>query len=289
MPTLPVDSSSITISEVWNDGVESAFAKIRQILREKVDAAEYMVAFDTEFAIPDVTGRPPNHAGGEPRTADGHYSQLRAYANGGSLVQVGLGLADEHYNLIGGKMFQFNIRFDAAWRHPDHSGVAVMRRAGVKLEEHATRGIPAEQFVELLAASGLLGNDELAWITFMGYVDFGYLIMLLRRLRGGEEGSLQASREEFLDEFRAAFPRSWDCKVFSKYGGCVGEPPVPGGLAGVAKELAVKRVGEAHQAASDALVALRCHRKMMRMRPDFGAKICNLLYGVCTFYAPSLN
>lgn len=110
----------------------------------------------------------------------------------------------------------------------------------------------------LLAASGLLGNDELAWITFMGYVDFGYLIMLLR-LRGGGEGLLPASREEFLDEFRAAFPRSYDCKVFSKYGGCVGEP-VPGGLAGVALELAVKREGEAHQAASDALLALRCHR-----------------------------
>ncbi|CAL4909782.1 unnamed protein product [Urochloa decumbens] len=259
--------------EIWDDGVESTFNEIEGVLIDK-GGAEYMVAFDTEFAIPDGTVR----SKGEPPNADGHYEQLCAYVNRGNLVQVGIGFADERYKLVGGKIFQFNIRFDPELREPDHKGVEVMRKAGLKLEEHAKRGIPAERFTKLLGASGLLGNDKLAWITFMGYIDFGYLIRLLR----GKD--LPASREHFLNEFRAFFPRSYDCKVFSKYGKCI-EEPVPGGLSGVASELGVKREGEGyHQAASDALLALKCHRKLMRMKPDFGAKICTMLYGVQPFF-----
>ncbi|CAL4909783.1 unnamed protein product [Urochloa decumbens] len=258
----------VNILEIWAYGVESAFEDIREILTEKGDD-RYFVAFDTEFAVPDRIEK----SQGEPSIPDGHYRQLCTYVNRGNLVQVGLGFADEQFNLIGGKIFQFNIHFDTDWRAPGHKGVEVMHKAGLKLHEHRARGIPAVQFMELLSESGILWNDSLDWITFNGYTDFGFLI---RHLRGQ---NLPLSCEQFLTEFKAIFPSSYDCKVFSTYGQCLNNP-IPGGLKGVAEKLQVER-GKEHQAASDALLALRCYQKLTTMRPDFAANIRSLLYGIC--------
>lgn len=268
-PTAFVDSSAVKIKEVWCDEVEAVFEEISTILRDQGDEM-YLVAFDTEFAIPDGLGE----SKGAPQTPDGHYQQLCDYVNTGDLVQVGIAFADKHYNVVGGKVFQFNIHFDPEWRQPNHSGVKFMVKSGLNLKEHAIRGIEVGRFVELLSASGAFRNNKLSWITFMGYIDFGHLIKLL------SGNDLPASREDFLDQFRAIFPCSYDCKVFSKFGKCI-EEPVPGALARVASKLEVKRKEGMHQAASDALLTLSCYRKRMSLKPEFGPKICTVLYGVC--------
>ncbi|KAF8726847.1 hypothetical protein HU200_019327 [Digitaria exilis] len=224
-PTAFVDSSAGKIKEVWCDEVEAVFEEISTILRDQGDEM-YLVAFDTEFAIPDGLGE----SKGAPQTPDGHYQQLCDYVNTGDLVQMGLAFADKHYNVVGGKVFQFNIHFDPEWRQPNHSGVKFMVKSGLNLKEHAIRGIEVGRFVELLSASGAFRNNKLSWITFMGYIDFGHLIKLL------SGNDLPASREDFLDQFRAIFPCSYDCKVFSKFGKCI-EEPVPGALARVASKL----------------------------------------------------
>lgn len=228
------------------------------------------MTFDTEFAIPDniVTLK------GEPDIPEGHYKQLRSYVNGGDLVQAAIGFANECFNLMGGKVFQFNLAFDPDCRLPGHKGVEVMRGAGLKLQDHKTKGIPIDKFIILLSASGLLGNDRLSWVTFNGYTDFGYLVRFLT----GED--LPVRRDMFLNHFRTIFPRSYDCKVFSTYSRCI-KGHVPPGLEGIAFRLGVKREGDGHQAASDALLTLRCYWELMKKRPTFAPKICGLLYGVC--------
>ncbi|KAF8716436.1 hypothetical protein HU200_026315 [Digitaria exilis] len=159
-PTAFVDSSAVKIKEVWCDEVEAVFEEISTILRDQGDEM-YLVAFDTEFAIPDGLGE----SKGAPQTPDGHYQQLCDYVNTGDLVQVGIAFADKHYNVVGGKVFQFNIHFDPEWRQPNHSGVKFMVKSGLNLKEHAVRGIEVGRLVELLSASGAFRNNKLSLIS----------------------------------------------------------------------------------------------------------------------------
>ncbi|RLN30021.1 putative CCR4-associated factor 1-10-like protein [Panicum miliaceum] len=247
LPRLQVDSDDVKIVEIWRDTSQAAFSEIGSILRS-IESGSCFVALDTEFCIPDGINVLPY----EPPTPDAHYSQLRSYVHGGDLVHIGIGFADTEFKLIGGRVYQFNIFFDPTKRSPDHCGVKFLRQSGLRLEEHARRGLPALDFMNMLCQFSLLQNKKLTWVTFMGYPDFGFIIHLLTR------NELPEDRTQFLLQVTEYFPSSCDCKFFSKYGYCIKMERVPGKLEGVATALGAKRTGKGHQAASDALPGLRC-------------------------------
>ena len=128
-----------------------------------------------------------------------------------------------------------------------------------------------------LVGSGLLGNTNVTWISFAGSTDFGLLIRLLT----GQE-TLPKVLSGFLELFRKFFPTSYDVRVFSKLGRCRKEA-IHGGLSAVCEALQVERVGNAHQAGSDALAALRCFERMTLADKDFAERskqYCGILYGL---------
>lgn len=257
--------------EVCRDTTQTAFSEIAEILGS-IGTDNFFIALDTEFCIPDGVESLP----WEPETPDKHYSQLRSYVNGGDIVQVGIGFADRDFNLIGGNMFQFNLFFDHTSRSVNHPGIKFLREvSGLNLEEHATRGLSPQHFVSMLRETGILHNDNITWVSFMGYPDFGFIISLLR----GDW--LPESRTEFLLQVRDYFPSSCDCKFFSKFGNCIKKERIPGKLEKVAIELGAKRSGKGlHQAASDALLTLRCLKKLKGLAPEFYQGTRGVLYGI---------
>ncbi|KAJ1258229.1 hypothetical protein BS78_10G059000 [Paspalum vaginatum] len=210
-----------------------------------------------------------------PETPDEHYTQLRSYVEGGDLVQIGIVFTDNVFNVISGKAYQLNLKFDPNWRSPDHPGVAFLKRKGIFLEDHATRGVAPEDLARLLLEDcGLLCNKELQWVTFMGGNDIGFLVRLL-----SGRHHLPHSRGEFLELVAHYFPCCLDCKFYSAYSGGI-TAPVPGRLEEVGQELGVVRTGRGHQAASDALLTLRCLDRLRARKPSFMKTARGALYGV---------
>ncbi|XP_062179524.1 probable CCR4-associated factor 1 homolog 10 [Phragmites australis] len=270
-PVLTSSSGGFLVFDVWAETVYEAFEDIRKLL-QRGEGDEFMVGVDSEFAIPDGVV----HSGREPPTADLHYEQLCSMVNGGDLVQVGITITDPMFKVLGA--WQFNLSFHTSWRAPWHAGVAFLRdEAKLKLEEHASHGIPVALFIHLLAGSGMINNSSLTWVSYMGYPDFGFLVRLLTGPH-----ALPASRLEFLMLFWQLFPRSYDVRVFSKLGRC-GREVIAGGLATVCQTLGVQRAGKAHHAWSDALSALQCLEKMASGDTDFARRMTRysgVLYGV---------
>ncbi|RLM99116.1 putative CCR4-associated factor 1-10-like protein [Panicum miliaceum] len=259
------------VYDVWAETAQDAFVNITALLHRDSEV-DYMIGIDSEFAIPDGVVS----LGREPPSANVHYEELCKMVNGGNLVQVGFAVADANFNVLG--VWQFNLQFQSSWRAPWHAGVAFLRdEAKLKLEEHASHGIPAAQFFYCLASSAMIRNPKITWISFMGYPDFGFLIRLLTR-----QEALPGDRFQFLNLFWELFPRSFDVRVFTKLGRCRKEV-IHGGLAKVCETLQVERVGDAHHAGSDALLVVRCFHKMMTDSADFATQIpryCGVLYGV---------
>ncbi|CAL4909779.1 unnamed protein product [Urochloa decumbens] len=271
MPEAISSGSSIPMHDVWAQTADAEFEEINALLRRGA-GGEYMVGLDSEFAVPN--GVVPLEM--EPPTADCHYTELCKKVNGGDLVQIGIVVAYASFKVQG--MWQFNIRFDASSRVPWHDGVAFLRdQCRLNLQEHKSHGIPISRFMHWLVSSGLLRNQKVTWITYAGGADFGFLIRLLT----GKD-TLPELRWDFLMLFWEFFPRSYDVRVFTKLGRCR-KKAIHGGLAQVCQSLQVERTGEAHQAGSDALSAVRCFEKMVMCDSNFATeskKYRSFLYGL---------
>lgn len=121
--------------------------------------------------------------------------------------------------------------------------MAMLRQQGLSFERHKTEGIPQNLLAQYLITSGLCMNGRTHWITFHGGIDFGYL---LRQLLNN---NLPNKQDEFLECLKWFFGNYYDCKEIKR-----DIDYLSGGLAKVAKELDVDRVGTMHQAGSDAFV-----------------------------------
>uniref|UniRef100_A0A0E0L5X5 Uncharacterized protein n=1 Tax=Oryza punctata TaxID=4537 RepID=A0A0E0L5X5_ORYPU len=262
----------VAIRDVWADQAE-------QELEELCRWVEYypLVAMDSEFARREDLRSSTT----EPRTADAHYTQMCGYVNGGELVQVGFAICDPLFVVpdATSAAWQFNLRFDASARPPNSASVSFLRdKAHLDLQAHAShRAIPVDLFLLMIRSSSLMSNPKITWITFHGSTDFGYL---LRCISGAPD--LPPNRHTFMEQFRQAFPKAYDIKIFSQHGNCL-QQKIPGGLNTLANALGVQRQGEQHQAGSDALVSLRCFAVLMEKLPSFAHSICHfngVLYGV---------
>ena len=116
----------------------------------------------------------------------------------------------------------------------------LLRESGLPFDKHKTEGIPHVLLAEYLITSGLVLNKQNHWITFHGGMDFGYL---LKYLTGT---SLPNSQDQYFLDLKTYFVNFYDCKEVMR------EINVQGGLAKVASNLDINRVGTNHQGGSDA-------------------------------------
>lgn len=84
------------VCDVWAEIAQDAFVDITALLHGDSEV-NYMIGIDSEFAIPDGMVS----LGREPPSANVHYEELCKMVNGGNLVQVGFGVADANFNVLG--------------------------------------------------------------------------------------------------------------------------------------------------------------------------------------------
>ena len=113
--------------------------------------------------------------------------------------------------------------------------MTLLRQSGFIFEKHKTDGIPHNLLAQYLITSGLCMNGRTHWLTFHGGVDFGYL---LRQLLGN---NLPNKQDEFHECLKWFFGNFYDCKEIKRE-----IDYLAGGLAKVAKELDVDRIGTMH-------------------------------------------
>ena len=243
----------VVIRDVWASNLDSEFELISKII------AKYpFISMDTEF--PGVIFKPRNQNHRNLRPVD-NYRLLKANVDALNLIQVGLTFSDKHGNLpdlgTDGKnrfIWQFNFRdFNVARDLHAPDSVALLHRQGIDFARNAVAGVSSARFAELAAASGLLFNDAVTWVTFHGAYDLGYLVKVLTRR------VLPIRLEEFLYVVNVLFGNKvYDVKHMLQF--CNG---LYGGLERVCQTLNVDRVaGKCHQAGSDSLLTWHAFQKI---------------------------
>ena len=132
----------------------------------------------------------------------------------------------------------------------------LLKKSGFDFNAHCTRGIPHKIFAEHFITSGLCLNPTINWITFQGSVDFGYL---LKSLLG--EDSLPQNEKAFFELMRFHFINFFDVKEIRRDIMHLNQ----GGLAKLAKDLDIERIGTIHQAGSDSLITSQVFFKIKEM------------------------
>jgi len=208
-PTTGTHIHSITdtpiIKDVWEDNFEQEFKEIMH-LAEKYK----VIAMDTEF--PGIVYRLnendlesiSNYHEIEYRTIKMNVDQLK-------VIQVGISIADEDgFMPPGVGTWQFNFRFDLNNDLYLKESIEMLSEAGIKFDQHATKGIDPQLFSEYLIASGLVLNEDIKWISFHGGFDFAYLV---RMLCGTDLPEDDAGFSNFLNIY---FPCFFDIKFMTK-------------------------------------------------------------------------
>ena len=106
--------------------------------------------------------------------------------------------------------------------------IELLQNAGMDFTRHDENGIDILQFGELLMTSGLVLTEDIKWISFHSYYDFGYLIKIVTCLK------LPLEEPEFFELLRTYFPCIYDVKYLMK--SCEN---LRGGLNSLAKTLEV--------------------------------------------------
>eukprot|EP00820_Chromera_velia_P014048 Cvel_24388.t1-p1 / transcript=Cvel_24388.t1 / gene=Cvel_24388 / organism=Chromera_velia_CCMP2878 / gene_product=CCR4-NOT transcription complex subunit 7, putative / transcript_product=CCR4-NOT transcription complex subunit 7, putative / location=Cvel_scaffold2629:21855-26134(+) / protein_length=649 / sequence_SO=supercontig / SO=protein_coding / is_pseudo=false len=258
------------IREVWADNLAEEFAKIQNV----VDDFPY-IAMDTEF--PGIVARPTGLLEG--RDAEYQFNVMKCNVDLLKVIQLGLTFADSLGNLSPGtSTWQFNFKFDLESDLYAEDSIQFLKNSGVDFEAHKEKGISAQDFGELLVASGLVLNSEAKWISFHGSFDFGYLLKILTCT------SLPLSEAEFFSLLHEFFPALYDVK-FLIMSTDADKLKLSGGfsLQKIAEHLDVTRVGSQHTAGSDSLVTCSTFFALMRNYFDNqidDGRFSGMLYGL---------
>jgi CCR4-NOT transcription complex subunit 7/8 len=259
--SLPPD---VEIRDVWADNLEEAMDLIREVVAKET----CYVAMDTEY--PGVVARP---IGSFTTSTDYQYQTLRCNVDLLRLIQLGMAFfrADGSY-MDGVPVWQFNFKFSLGEDMYAQDSIEVLKQAGIDFAAHDEKGIEVARFGELLVPSGLVLMDNIKWVSFHGSSDFGYLLKVLTC------SPLPAEEEQFFDILHTYFPTTFDLKQvaldFDKMGG----------LARLAEDLQVERIGTMHQAGSDALLTAATFFRMVEVffdgKVENATKYSGHLYGL---------
>lgn len=169
--------------------------------------------------------------------------------------------------------WQFNFKFSLETDMYARESTQMLSKAGIDFDKHSKHGIDPNDFGALLISSGLVLDKDVHWISFHSGYDFGYLMKLMICKPLPED---EVAFHKYLEKF---FPSLFDIKFILKHAGVKGQvnsgqPLTPeaglmvqrimtkSGLQDIAEELAVARIGQAHQAGSDSLLTGQVYFKM---------------------------
>lgn len=252
------------IREVWRHNLREEFGRIIDVVRHYP-----YVSMDTEF--PGTVARPVGNFNRS--TTEYTYQLLRCNVDLLKIIQLGLTFANEKGEIPEDVCtWQFNFHFTLNGDMYAEDSINLLKRSGINFEKCETEGIDVLEFGELLMASGLVLLDEVKWISFQGYMDFGYLLKILTCQ------NLPDSENQFLQDLETYFPQTYDIKYLMK--SC---KSLKGGLQDVADDLKVDRIGPQHQAGSDSLLTCITFFKMRKVFFEDqidDTKYLNHLYGL---------
>jgi CCR4-NOT transcription complex subunit 7/8 len=215
--------------------------------------------------------------------SDYHYQTLRCNVDMLKMIQLGItffsedgepppATSDSGIDMHGPRRalvqhpctWQFNFKFSLNEDMYSQASIDALIAAGVNFQGLERDGIDVFEFGALLISSGLVGDEEIRWISFHGGYDFGYLTKALLRT------PLPDAEKEFNMLMKKYFPSIYDIKYILKYAikqTTMGQlTPDAGsqeilqkfeqksGLESLADSLKIKRHGQAHQAGSDSLL-----------------------------------
>ena len=224
---------SDTIRNVWRHNLEEEIKRIAHLVQHYP-----VVAMDTEF--PGIVF----HVDGE--REDLAYQTVRVNVNHLKMIQLGITLATEDGDLPQPtSTWQFNFEFNLEEDYYSQDSIDLLKSSGIEFSLHKDFGIPPRDFAALFITSGLVLNEDVKWVSFHSAYDFGYLLRVLT------DELLCDAESDFLVKLKLYFQEFYDIKLMVS-----SEERMKGGLNRLADMLRVTRVGQAHQAGSDALVTL---------------------------------
>lgn len=221
--------------------------------------------------------------------SDYHYQTLRVNVDMLKIIQVGISLFNEKGETPPNKpsaelmerspfvrkywathaqipvAWQFNFHFDVKNDMANQNSIESLQQAGIDFDRMEREGIDPIAFAVLMTTSGLVGFEEVKWISFHGGYDFGYFTKCLMNQELPNDGA------RFDQLMKTWFPTTYDVKHLLKYaiklhGSGRLTPLDPAateilqkfeqksGLDSTAESFKIRRLGMAHQAASDSLL-----------------------------------
>lgn len=223
------------------------------------------IGMDTEF--PGIVYPLPEY------TPDFYYRNIKLNVNSLKLIQLGITLSDAKGKFPKGThTWQFNFKFSLSRDKISSESLSLLTGCGINFSLLSSEGIDHTTFAEYLITSGLVLNNNVHWISFHGSFDFAYLLRLLLN------DVLPDSENEFTSLLSLYFPNHYDIRII-----CQSNDKLIGGLNRVAMVLNVKRIGEVHQAGSDAYVTVSAFHRIRNdsiVEKDVIDGSVNVLYGL---------
>ncbi|KAK6843707.1 CCR4-NOT transcription complex subunit 7 [Apiospora arundinis] len=265
------------IRDVWRNNMDEEV----DLLQELIDDYQYVA-----MSSPVSFGRP---MGNFIDKSDYHYQTLRVNVDMLKIIQVGLALFNEKgetppskptaemlsksekirkYFAAHGSLpiaWQFNFHFSLKHDMANLSSIESLREAGIDFDRLEREGIEANKFACRITSSGLVQVQDVKWLSFHGGYDFGYFTKCLN------DQELPNDGVKFDYVMKLHFPTTYDVKHLMKFaiklhqvgrlspndssaGEILSSFEQKSGLESTAASMKIKRVGTAHQAASDSLL-----------------------------------
>ncbi|CAN0928938.1 Putative CCR4-associated factor 1 homolog 8 [Linum grandiflorum] len=190
------------------------------------------------------------------------------------LIQLGLTLCDSN-GTVGG-VWQFNFHFDLDRDLHSKESIQFLAGHGIDFQKLKTHGVDRVKFGSMFRA--VIGRRQRAirWVSFHGVYDYAYIVKAVTFC------PVAASPEAFVDVLGRVFDSVVDVKYMA---GLYKETGSEIGLQKLADALGVKRIGEAHTAASDSLLTALVYFELNKKLELLGVKeelYRDFVYGTTT-------
>lgn len=252
-----------SIREVWKGNLEIEMKKLRILVDEYP-----CIAMDTEF--PGVVARP---IGQFKTSSDYHYQTMRCNVDLLKIIQLGLTFSTSDGRLPdGASTWQFNFQFNLNEDTYAAESIELLKKSGLDFERHEKYGIDPREFGEVLISSGFVLEKGVQWITFHSGYDFAYLLKIMT------VSPLPPEEKDFFALLNLYFPILWDIKLLVKSKRMI----FKGGLQELADEMQIARIGQQHQAGSDALLSalVFIELKQVVFEENLDEKLRNQIWGL---------
>ncbi|CAN0928935.1 Putative CCR4-associated factor 1 homolog 8 [Linum grandiflorum] len=250
------------VREVWNDNFPQELSAMEACLGNYP-----IVSVDSEF---------PGCLRGTLRydSEEVRFEKMKFNVGATYLIQLGLTLCDSN-GTVGG-VWQFNFHFDLDRDLHSKESIQFLAGHGIDFQKLKTHGVDRVKFGSMFRA--VIGRRQRAirWVSFHGVYDYAYIVKAVTFC------PVAASPEAFVDVLGRVFDSVVDVKYMA---GLYKETGSEIGLQKLADALGVKRIGEAHTAASDSLLTALVYFELNKKLELLGVKeelYRDFVYGTTT-------